>query len=589
MKEIMSVGQPQFEIISDLLKEIYSNHAEKEIKEFMSQLIQILKGKIDKNFSNNKNIYHAWDSSSAILITYPDGVFRKGESTLKTLSELVDKEIGELSTVLHILPFLESTSDGGFAVSSHEQINSRFGDWEDLKKLSENHYLMADLVLNHVSSSHPWVQQFIQCESPGESYILSPQDINGWNKVIRPRSSALFTPLITDKGLKNVWTTFGPDQIDLDWHNPFVLLEFIKLVDRYISNGVCWIRLDAIAFIWKELNTSCLHRDQVHKLVKVIRVLLLILNSDGVLITETNVPEEENLSYLRTGDEAHLAYNFPLPPLLLEALFTDKADLVNKWLSDWPSLPENTTFLNFTASHDGIGLRALEGLMSQQRFHELLVNCEKRGGLISHRKIENGEDCPYELNISWWSAMADAGLDPRNLQIQRFLLSQLFTMSLKGIPAFYLQSLLASENDLTSFGMSGQRRDLNREKFEANTLFTKLNDKNSLESRILKTLKSAMKVRSELVEFHPESPMSCLTKNRSDFVILSRGENSNKVWAIHNMTRMRLTLCLSENLMTKHSLQKNKWKDCLNNQIVTGNYLELSPYNVRWMKRVIDV
>ena len=581
----MLVEKEQFKIISDLLADIYCDYSSVGIEKVSLELIQIIKDKKEINRFNSEKRDFLWDSSTVVLITYPDGVFRKGQSTLKTLSELIDKKIGNLSQIIHVLPFLESTSDGGFAVSSHEKLESRFGDWKDLRNLSENHYLMADLVLNHVSSSHPWVQEFIQYKSPGNSYILSPIEINGWESVVRPRSSSLFTQLSTVKGMRKVWTTFGPDQIDLDWHNPYILIEFFKLSKLYFDNGVRWIRLDAVAFIWKELNTSCLHRIQVHKIVKLLRFLLEQLHSKTVVITETNVPEGENISYLTSGDEAHLAYNFPLPPLLLESLLTNKSDLLNKWLCNWPSLPNNASFLNFTASHDGIGLRALEGLMDKARFHGLLVNCEKRGGLISHRKMANGEDRPYELNISWWSAMADGGLDPSYLQISRFLLSQIFIMSLQGVPAFYLQAILASENDIKNFGISGERRDLNRERFDLDKLLLQLEDTRSSASQILTKLNLAMEIRSKLEAFNPYSPMKCLTKNRSDLVIILRGSGENKVLAIHNMTSMRSSLSLSDPLFFDHYEPNKIWHDYLNNNLISGSHLELLPYDVKWIKR----
>ena len=581
----MSFEQEQLKMITGLLSKIYCDHSEQEIDQVACQLMQILnnnnvKGALDSKVSN-----YLWDSSSVVLIAYPDAVYRKGETTLKTLNELLDNYIGNLSSIIHILPFLKSTSDGGFAVSNHEELEDRFGSWNDLKNLSDKHFLMADLVLNHVSSSHKWVQQFIQSTNPGYSYILSPEDNKGWEKVIRPRNSALMLNLATKNGFRNAWTTFGPDQIDLDWHNPFILVEFLKLISRYISNGVRWIRLDAVAFIWKQVGTSCIHRDEVHHIVRLLRIFLDYLHPSSVVITETNVPEKENISYLRTGDEAHMAYNFPLPPLLLESLLSEKADLINSWLNSWPKLPKKTSLLNFTASHDGIGLRALEGLMDQKRFHQLLVNCEKRGGLISHRKMENGEDCPYELNISWWSAMAAGGRDPSDFQVDRFLLSQLFTMALQGVPAFYLQAILASENDVSSFSKSGERRDLNRERFEADKLFLKLEDSSSSASHILTSLNSAMKVRSRMNCFHPESSMKCLSNNRSDIVIFTRGEGKEKIWAVHNMTRSKTNVYLSNNLLIDDLYIESKFKDCLTDNLITGSSFELSPYNVQWIKR----
>ncbi len=578
--------EEELQTMKGLIYEIYQEHSAEELNIVWSQLLQIL----DENcvIENSKCIsaQPLWDQSSVVLIAYPDCVYRDKEPTLQTFLELIEKKIGGLVSIIHVLPFLTSTSDGGFAVSSHEVLENRFGEWKHLKDLSFNHILMADLVLNHVSSSHEWVQQFIKSISPGNEYILAPSSKDGWDKVIRPRSSSLFTNLSTNKGPVDVWTTFGPDQVDVNWHNPYILIEFIKLIVRYIDHGVFWIRLDAVAFIWKEENSSCLHRAQVHKIVKLLRMLLSTLCKSSVIITETNVPEKENLSYLNSGDEAHIAYNFTLPPLLLESLISSKADLLNEWLFKWPSLPDKTSFLNFTSSHDGIGLRALEGLMDSNRIHNLLFNCEKRGGLVSHRKLENGEEKPYELNISWWSAMSDSGRDQSLWQIQRFMLSQLFTLALKGIPALYLQAILASENDIRTFSSSGQRRDLNRERFQADTLLLKLNDPNSFPSKIIKELKTAIHLRKQLQCFHPSAPMKCLSRGRSDIVIFSRGEGEDMLWAVHNMTNNKLSLSLSKNLSIPDNNELHLWKDYLSNQTFFDNRIDLQPYSVIWLTRV---
>ncbi len=547
-----------------------------------SQLLQTLESNCDMSLSYDKTCLPSWDSSTAVLITYADGINSSGKSSINLLNEIIDKYLGNLASIIHLLPFLCSTSDGGFAVSSYENIDPRFGSWKDLKELSKKHVLMADLVLNHVSASHPWVQQFKNELEPGKRYILNPSKYKDWDNVIRPRNSSLFTSIVTKSGKKDVWTTFGPDQIDINWQDPNILLEFFILIVRYINHGITWIRLDAIGFIWKEPSTTCLHRDEVHDIVRTLRILLNRLTSCGVLITETNVPEKENISYLETGDEAHLAYNFPLPPLLLEALITNKADLINSWLSSWPSLPEHTGFLNFTASHDGIGLRALEGLMDPSRMHKLLIACEKRGGLISHRRMANGEDQPYELNISWWSAMSDTGINSTHLQYERFMLSQIFVMGLKGVPAFYLQAILASENDLNTFVQSGERRDLNRERFSKDKLINDLEDKNSASSKNISFLKHAMSIRSKLKAFHPEEKMICNSKFRSDIVVFCRGKDDYRVWAVHNMTDAKLSFFIDDGLDIKLK-DGFHWKDILNGNNYLNNQIELSPYSVLWL------
>ncbi len=568
--------------LRQLLIEIYKDHSEEEVNIVSSQLLQILEEFSQKSgYEENQN-KELWDQTSSILITYADGVYKNDESSIKTLQQVIDNYFDKLSSIVHILPFLRSTSDGGFAVSSHNSIEKRFGDWEDLKSFSTNHEIMADLVLNHISSSHKWVKQFIKNEEPGTSFVLSPSQALDWQKVIRPRSSSLFVDIATSQGLKPVWTTFGPDQIDLNWLNPYLNIEFLNLIKRYVSSGINWLRLDAVGFIWKEPGTTCLHLNEVHKIVKVLRIQLKSLSNKGVLITETNVPQRENLSYLESGDEADIAYNFPLPPLILEALISNKADLLNSWLSNWPDLNNKTTFLNFTASHDGVGLRAVEGIMNEDRLKNLLINCERRGGLVTHRKLSNGGEKPYELNISWWSAMADGGRNPRIYQMEKFLLSQLLVMSLKGIPAFYFQALLASENDMKTFLNSGQRRDLNRERFEYEKLELILKDSNSYASKILFSLNKAMIIRGSLNSFHPNQEFKCLTKDRSDVVTIKRGNGNNTIWAIHNITSSKLTYKISDSFLL------NKQEDIILIDLLTNQYfydftLDLQPYEVVWL------
>jgi sucrose phosphorylase len=523
----------------------------------------------------------AWTQGTSVLITYADGVQAAQEVGLRTLRWLLDGPLREMFPVVHVLPFLESTSDGGFAISNHGRIDAAFGDWDDLAALGRGRTLMADLVLNHVSASHRWVQDFLRRRSPGQQMVLEEPARGSWERVVRPRSTALFTTVETVSGPRRLWTTFGPDQVDLDWRNPAVLVEFVAQIDRLLAHGVGWIRLDAVGFLWKESGTSCIHLPRTHALVKVLRRLLAARRPNGVLVSETNVPEAENLSYLRPGDEAQLAYNFPLPPLLLEALISSRADLLNSWLERWPELPSGTTLLNFSASHDGIGLRPLEGLMPPERLLQLLRHCENRGGLVSHRRREDGTDSPYEINITWWSAMAGAGSDGTCRQLDRFLCSQLLVASLAGVPAFYLPALLASANDRARFNRTGLRRDLNRQRFRREVLLARLNDPDSAQARIVAALRHALTVRRGLPAFHPEAPMRCLSPGRSDLVILERGAGDGRVWAVHNMTGERLNLPLGRLLQNPGT---EALVDRLGGATLQAATPSLAPYAVLWLQ-----
>ncbi len=582
MKNVSEKNLDRFKL-KELLELIYHDHNSEDIELVFSKLLKILDDfQINSGSSQLKEII-PWNQTHSVLITYADSVSRDGESSLVTLKLILERYFQELSEIVHILPFLKSTSDGGFAVSSHKLLDERFGNWDDLKRLSKKHILMADLVLNHVSSSHPWVQQFIKGQEPGLSNILVPSKDSDWDNVIRPRNSSLFSQINTNEGPKQVWTTFGSDQIDLNWQNPKIFLEFLNLIIDYVNNGVKWFRLDAVGFIWKESGTTCLHLPQAHLIVKALRIKLTTLLREGVLITETNVPQKENLSYLESEDEAHMAYNFPLPPLLLEAVMTSRADILNSWIYDWPKLPVNTTLFNFTASHDGVGLRPLEGLMSDGRIKDLLINCEKRGGLVSHRRLSNGEDKPYELNISWWSAMEDSSRDKERFQQSRFILSQLLVMALKGVPAFYLPALLASNNDIKRFSITGERRDLNREKFDYEKLLTQLNDFNSNARRNLTILSNAMRIRSELKPFHPSSDMKCLTKDRPDVVTIQRSSGDNSIFAIHNITENKINYSINKDFINPSLNKEILLKDYLCGKEYNNLNIVLEPFQVVWI------
>ena len=566
------------ESLQDLLRELYPDDSSDVVSELSSQLLQILSASSAITDSTDRPC--RWQAGDAVLITYADTVIQVGSPGLSSLTRLVNGFFDVFAPVVHVLPFLASTSDGGFAVASHDRLESRHGEWSDLAALAVGRRLMADLVLNHVSASHPWVRQFLADEAPGRDCVLEASPDACWRDVVRPRSSSLFTRLQGPAGSREVWTTFGPDQVDLNWRSPAVLLGFTRLLERMVRHGVRWLRLDAVGFVWKTPGTSCIHLPQAHRIVSLLRLLLDQTCADGVVVTETNVPEQENLSYLRSGSEAHLAYNFPLPPLLLEAVIGGRADLLNAWLQRWPQLPEQTGLLNFTACHDGVGLRPLEGLMPEQRLLQLLIGCEQRGGLVSHRRLSNGDEVPYEINISWWSAMADGGIDPAYLQVQRFVLTQLLVMVLPGVPAFYLPALLAEPNDLSRFRRTGQRRDLNRPQFKLEAVERRLQDPDSDATAVTTVLRRALEVRRELPALHPDAELQVLSVGRADLVILRRSRQGQVLLAVHNITGSRLTL-------DRRGLEgcgEGDWADCLSGRSEPlPPLIQLEPYAVHWL------
>lgn len=444
-----------------------------------------------------------WDESDVVLITYADMLRKSGESPLATLRRFCAERLKQEIPIVHLLPFYPATSDGGFAVSDYRSVDAAVGTWADVGALGAEFDLMFDLVLNHCSSQSEWFLDFQAGIDPAARYFVTGDPQGDWQNVVRPRTSPLFTLFPTRDGPVPVWTTFSADQVDLNWQNPDVLFEFLDILFGYLGRGVRILRLDAVAFLWKQEGTTCLHLPHTHEVVKLLRTVLEIVAPQVVLLTETNVPHEENISYFGTGDEAHLVYNFSLPPLLLHALWRGDSSHLSQWAAGLPDLPEGQAFLNFTASHDGIGVRPLQGILPPEEVSALLQMVRQKGGEISSRTMPDGTTSPYELNITYGSALADA--DDPAVGEARFLCSQAVALTMRGIPAVYFHSLLASHNHLAGVESSGEKRAINRQKFEEQELSALLQDVDSRASRVLQSYRSLLRKRKAHPAFHPQA------------------------------------------------------------------------------------
>ena len=201
----------------------------------------------------------------AVLITYADMVSDGKAHPFSTLKEFCTARLKGAFSAIHILPFYPWTSDDGFSVVDYRQVDKRYGNWDDVSRLSEEFELMFDLVLNHCSSKSPWFREYVSGIEPGSNYILEGDEEADLSSVVRPRASPLLTPYQTRKGERHVWTTFSADQVDLDWTCPDLLFEFLDIIMFYASLGCRILRLDAVAFLWKEIGTNCLHLPKTHE------------------------------------------------------------------------------------------------------------------------------------------------------------------------------------------------------------------------------------------------------------------------------------------------------------------------------------
>lgn len=480
-----------------------------------------------------------WDEKDSLLITYGNSVLYPGDGPLVSLKRFLDTHLKGVFSLVHVLPFYPFSLDAGFSVSDFRSVNPDLGDWEDIEKLQEHFSLMFDMVLNHMSREHLWFVQFLHGEKPGQDYVIQMDPDANTSMVVRPRSTPLLSRVRTPSGIHHVWATFSNDQIDLNYANPDLLLEMIDLLFFYIRHGAKAIRLDAVAYLWKELGTSCIHLPQTHEVIKLFRTLLEAVEPGVILLTETNVPHAENISYFGQGDEAHMVYQFVLPPLLLHAIHTESARYLTRWAQGLEAevLPAGCTYLNFTASHDGVGLRPLEGIVPDAEVDELIEEMHRRGAFVSMRATSEGADRPYELNISYFDAFRSPGDEVDPWHIARFLLSQTLPLSLRGLPGVYINAITATPNDTLGVETSGITRNINRRKWDAVELEQLIDSPMSDNGQVFPEYVRRLQVRQGIKAFHPDAPQRVLDLPEGLFAVeRSSLDGRQRVYAMHNLT-----------------------------------------------------
>ena len=523
-----------------------------------------------------------WDQGDTLVISYGNSLVDGSHKPLDLLHDFLRRYLGGVVHDVHILPFFPFTSDDGFAVTDYRAVNSALGDWADINRIGAEFRLMSDLVLNHVSSFSTWFQEYRQGHPPYDRFFFEASPGDDLSQVVRPRTSPLLRQVETAMGTRFVWCTFSHDQVDLDFSNPEVLLEFLRIIRLHLDNGVRIIRLDAVAFLWKEIGTPCIHLPQTHAIIRLMRLLFDYAEERALLLTETNVPNAENLSYFGNMNEAHAIYNFSLPPLVLHAMLNGTARALNQWQMAMPPAQMGCAYLNFTASHDGIGMRPAEGLLSQEETDAIVQAVRDFGGLVSMRAMPDGSQKPYELNITWWEAMQGTVEGPDDWQIERFLCSQSIVMALEGLPAFYIHALLATPNDHAGVEKTGINRAINRHRWDYPELRALLDDPESLQAMVLAEMKRRIAIRTAQKAFHPNATQFTLHLGDALFGFWRQSiDRAQSIFAIHNVTRNEVSLpAFSINLIGGED-----WHDILSGEKIDAARGEITfaPYQCRWI------
>ena len=556
--------------------------SEDKTLEYSKKINKLINNYKDIGPKNSKNDY--WSENTILLITYADSINRGlSGKTLNDFGKFYKQYLEKFINSIHFLPFFPSSGDGGFSVKNHNDVDKSYGTWEDIQSLSKKANIMTDLVLNHSSSKGDWYKNFLDDKNPGKNYFYVVDKNYDCSKVVRPRDHDLLTEIELQNKKKFLWCTFSHDQIDLNFKNPDVLLEFIKLILKLSSYGIKIFRLDAVAFIWKQPGTTCLNLSQTHEIIKLLRDIVDQLDKNLIIVTETNLPKQENLSYFGKNDEAHWIYNFSLPPLIVNTFLFEDSVALTKWSMKMPPAQLGNAYLNFIASHDGIGMRPAEGVLSDKEIKKMLQRLKKNGSKFSMRKLSNNEEKVYEANISLFNALQFTDSDLKGkFSLKRFIAAHCIILAIEGVPAFYFNSLFATKNDEETFASTGVKRNLNRYKWHYSTLVNLIKTNNTIEKNCYETFKKLISIRKIQPAFHPNATQFTLNLDKNIFAVWRQSrDRKQSIFALTNVSSKTIKL----NTNKINLIDDEQWFDLLSQEtkITDDQYIKLMPFQSLWI------
>ena len=558
----------RIEKIKYLLGRIYGK---RDAKRAFEKIVSV----IDRYAARKRKKESFFSQEDVVLITYGDSLKKAGEAPLAALHAFAGQYLKNAVSCIHFLPFFPYSSDDGFSVMDFFEIDPDLGTWQAVEPIGRDFELMFDYVVNHFSSEGQWFQNYLQGKNGFKEFAIDVDPSIDLSMVTRPRSLPLLSEYKKTDGQKvHLWTTFSADQIDFNFKSLDVLEKMIEVLLFYAERGASILRLDAIAYLWKEIGTSCIHLPQTHDMVKLFRAVLDLVAPDVILLTETNVPHDENISYFGDGrDEAQMVYNFTLPPLLFYSLVKEDAGKLSEWAAGLHLESEHNTFFNFTASHDGIGVRPLEGILDPDELNALIDIVKANQGQVSYKKNPDGSQSPYELNITYVDAILGK---PSSSHAEKFLASQAIQYALPGVPATYIHSLLGSRNWIEGVRQTGRARTINREKLQIERLISELNNPQSFRARVFFPYLNLIKTRKKQSAFHPNAGFEILQIDPKVFGI-KRYSQDQTIYALTNISSKPVSVSLSETAPTGQTT------DLITGEKVNTAALQLDPYQYMWL------
>jgi glycosidase len=550
--------------MAPLLRQLYAERAD-EVGESMLALAERYASRIRRTPVQPSE-------ATTYLITYGDAIRRDGETPLHTLAQVLHDRVADIVSDVHLLPMFPWTSDDGFAVVDHRRINPGLGDWDDVASLAEDHGLVFDFVANHVSASSPWFAGWLARDPSYEGYFIERDPAFDTSRVVRPRVFPLHHDYPRPDGTTaSVWTTFGPDQVDVNVNTPEALLELTDVLLDYLARGASGIRLDAIGFLWKESGTTCIHLPQTHAIVKLWRLLVDELAPGTQLVTETNVPHAENISYFGDGDdEAHMVYQFALPPLVLHSFVSGSTARLTAWARQIGPVSRTATWFNFLASHDGIGLRPTEGILDDTERQALVDRTLAHGGRVSMAASAPGKEAVYELNLGYLDALAaPEEIDSDDIVVAKALAAHSILFSVVGVPAIYYHSLFGSGADHEGMRGTGINRRINRAVLDADDLLAELAE-NPRRRAVFDGMAAMLRTRRAQPAFTPYGDQQVEELDDRVFAVRRAAGTGDELLSITNVTGEPVSL-----------------EDVGGHDVITGKEhgsLHLDPWGYVWLR-----
>jgi sucrose phosphorylase len=596
--------RPLLEISSEARKRMSSRlkflYGEEQARSYMPELERILKvhyaHKPQEIIDREKDFIpeERFSEKDMVMITYGDLLKGEKHSPLASLAYFLNRPLKEFINTIHILPFFPYSSDRGFSITEFKSVDPNLGTWQDIYEIGKDFKLLFDGVLNHASAESEGFQEFLNGHPRFKDVVVSypsPDALTPEQRsmIRRPRTSDVLTKFHSINGPVYVWTTFSPDQIDLNYHNPRVLINVISVLLLYVRHGADIIRLDAITYLWEELGTECASLEQTHEIIKLFRDVLDVVAPQVALLTETNVPHDENVSYFGNGDdEAQMVYNFALPPLVLHAFYTEDTTVLSSWANTLEYPSKTTTFFNILDSHDGVGLQGVKGILSKEEIEAMIQKAtEGHNAFVSYKTGKDGTDEPYEINTTWFGALNSAdSSEELSFQVKRFVASRCIALVLKGVPAIYFHGMIGTGNDPAVVEKTGQKRNINRTVIDERDLDEALENPESKLSYIRQQLRPFAYVRVRERTFHPNGKQQVLMISSSVFSVLRISPDEREcILTLTNVTGNVVDLKIDT---SKLGNENKAWYDLINEkEHATKNKLlslTLQPYDVIWLK-----